>query len=74
MKSFIVDQSPRAGTVVIVNGTQDMLDVLDTVLEPGHYDVVISDSTNDAYSLIKRIRPHLVFGRVWTVRRTGLSS
>ena len=50
----------RSQTVVIVNGTQDMLEVLDTVLEPGHYDVVIADSTNDAYSLVKQIRPHLV--------------
>ena len=52
--------APRAQTVVVVNGTQDMLEALDTVLEPGHYDVVIADSTNDAYSLIKRVRPHLV--------------
>ena len=52
--------APRAHTVVVVNGTQDMLEVLDTVLEPGHYDVVIADSTNDAYSLIKRVKPHLV--------------
>lgn len=54
------ETAPRTQTVVIVNGTQDMLEVLDTVLEPGHYDVVIADSTNDAYSLIKRVRPHLV--------------
>jgi response regulator RpfG family c-di-GMP phosphodiesterase len=52
--------APRAHTVVVVNGTQDMLEALDTVLEPGHYDVVIADSTNDAYSLIKRVKPHLV--------------
>jgi DNA-binding response OmpR family regulator len=51
---------PTAQTVVVVNGTEDMLNMLDTVLEPGHYDVVISDSSNDAYSLIKRVRPHLV--------------
>ncbi len=50
----------RVPTVVIVNGTQDMLEVLDSVLEPGHYDVVIADSTNDAYSLIKDVKPHLV--------------
>jgi CheY-like chemotaxis protein len=54
------DTAPRAHTVVIVNGTGDMLEVLDTVLEPGRYDVVIADSTNDAYSLIKRVKPHLV--------------
>jgi CheY-like chemotaxis protein len=37
-----------------------MLEVLDSVLEPGHYDVVIADSTNAAYSLIKDVKPHLV--------------
>jgi len=57
----VTAQAPtRSQTVVLVNGTQDMLEVLDTVVEPGHYDVVIADSTNDAYSLIKQIRPHLV--------------
>lgn len=60
MKPVTAEQAPAAQTVVIVSGTPDMLDVLDTVLEPGHYDVVISDSTNDAYSLIKRVRPRLV--------------
>lgn len=60
MKPTAATAAPRAHSVVVVNGTQDMLDVLDTVLEPGHYDVVIADSTNDAYSLIKRVKPHLV--------------
>ena len=60
MRPATAERAPTAQTVVIVNGTQDMLDALDKVLEPGHYDVVISDSTNDAYSLIKRVRPHLV--------------
>lgn len=60
MRPATAERPPTAQTVVIVNGTQDMLNVLDKVLEPGHYDVVISDSTNDAYSLIKRVRPHLV--------------
>lgn len=60
MKPTATTAAPRAHSVVVVNGTQDMLEVLDTVLEPGHYDVVIADSTNDAYSLIKRVKPHLV--------------
>jgi len=60
MRLTAAETAPRAQTVVIVNGTQDMLEVLDTVLEPGHYDVVFADSTNDAYSLIRRVKPHLV--------------
>ena len=60
MRLTAAETAPRARTVIIVNGTQDMLEVLETVLEPGHYDIVIADSTNDAYSLIKRLRPHLV--------------
>ena len=60
MRLTAAETAPRARTVIIVNGTQDMLEVLETVLEPGHYDIAIADSTNDAYSLIKRLRPHLV--------------
>ena len=60
MTSTAETAAPKAHTVVMVNGSQDMLEALDTVLEPGHYDVVITDSTNDAYSLIKRVKPHLV--------------
>ena len=45
--------------VVIVNGSREMLDLLDSVLRPGHYDVVIA-STGDAYAIVKRVKPHLV--------------
>jgi len=60
MRNTVAPAVPTAQTVVIVNGTADMLEALDTVLEPGHYDVVIANSTNDAYTLIKRVKPHLV--------------
>jgi CheY-like chemotaxis protein len=46
--------------VVIVNGTTDMLSLLETVLEAGHYDVVFVESTEHAYSHIKRVQPNLV--------------
>ena len=36
---------------------------LETMLEPGHYDIVLADSTN-AYSLVKRVRPDLVLIRL----------
>src|SRR4051812_19367550 len=49
-----------AQKVVIVNGSSEMLDVLETVLDAGHYDVVFVESSQHAYSQIKRVQPNLV--------------
>ena len=49
-----------AQKVVIVNGTPEILDLLDTVLDAGHYDVVFVESSAHAYSQIKRVQPNLV--------------
>jgi PleD family two-component response regulator len=46
--------------VVIVNGTAQILDLLETVLDAGHYDVVFVESSQHAYSQIKRVKPNLV--------------
>lgn len=46
--------------VVIVNGSADMLEVIETVLDAGHYDVVFVESNERAYSQIKRVQPNLV--------------
>src|SRR3954470_5211127 len=46
--------------VVIVNGSSEILELLETVLEAGHYDVVFVESTEHAYSQIKRVQPNLV--------------
>jgi len=46
--------------VVIVNGSPDMLETLETVLDAGHYDVVFVESSEHAYSQIKRVLPNLV--------------
>ena len=46
--------------VVIVNGSSEILELLETVLEAGHYDVVFVESSAHAYSQIKRVRPDLV--------------
>ena len=46
--------------VVIVNGSPEMLDLLDTMLAAGHYNVVFVESTEHAYSQIKRVQPNLV--------------
>jgi PleD family two-component response regulator len=46
--------------VVIVNGTADVLALIDSALNSGHYDVVFVESSERAYSQIKRVRPELV--------------
>jgi PleD family two-component response regulator len=46
--------------VVVVNGSQEMLELLESVLDAGHYDVVFVTETEHAYSQIKRNRPQLV--------------
>ena len=55
-----VPATAGAQKVVIVNGSADMLDLLETVLAAGHYDVVFVESSDHAYSQIKRVMPHLV--------------
>ena len=49
-----------AQKVVIVNGSAEILELLDTVLDAGHYDVVFVESSQHAYSQIKRVQPNLV--------------
>src|SRR5262245_26875285 len=55
-----VEKSAPAQKVVIVNGSSEMLELLETVLEAGHYDVVFVESSAHAYSQIKRVQPNLV--------------
>ena len=52
--------SPATQRVVIVNGSTDMLTLLETVLDAGHYDVLFIESSEHAYSHIKRVQPNLV--------------
>ena len=56
--------NPTAATtaqkVVIVNGSSEILGLLEAALEAGHYDVVFVESNEHAYSQIRRIQPHLV--------------
>jgi PleD family two-component response regulator len=51
-----------AGTqkVVIINGSTEILELLETVLDAGHYDVIFVESSAHAYSQIKRVQPELV--------------
>ena len=46
--------------VVIVNGTTDLLDMVQPVLTAGHYDVVFVESNAHAYTNIKRAKPSLI--------------
>jgi CheY-like chemotaxis protein len=46
--------------VVVVNGTADVLALIDSALNSGHYDVVFVESSEHAYSQIKRVQPELV--------------
>jgi CheY-like chemotaxis protein len=49
-----------AQNVVIVNGSAEVIELLESVLDAGRYDVVLVESSTHAYSQIKRVRPHLV--------------
>jgi len=46
--------------VVVVNGSQEMLAMVEAVLDPGRYNIVFLDSSAHAYSDIKRLHPSLV--------------
>src|SRR5215510_8272844 len=54
------ESTTGAQKVVIVNGDAQILELLETVLDAGHYDVVFVESSAHAYSQIKRVRPDLV--------------
>src|SRR5262245_32086251 len=46
--------------VVIINGSPEVLELLETVLDAGHYDIVFVESSAHAYSQINRVKPDLV--------------
>ena len=49
-----------AQKVVVVNGSTEVLGMLDTVLDAGRYDMVFVESSEHAYSQIRKIVPNLV--------------
>lgn len=49
-----------AQKVVVVNGNTEVLGMLETVLDAGRYDMVFVESSDRAYSQIKKVAPHLV--------------
>src|ERR671911_1356217 len=46
--------------VVVVNGNTEVLGMLETVLDAGRYDMVFVESSERAYSQIKKVLPNLV--------------
>jgi|CXWL01.1.fsa_nt_gi PleD family two-component response regulator len=48
-----------AQTVVVVNGSTDVMGMLEDVLDDGRYDMVFVDASR-AYSQVKRVQPNLV--------------
>ena len=46
--------------VVVVNGSNEILELLESVLDAGHYNVVFVAETEHAYSQIKQARPNLI--------------
>ena len=53
--------SPQAvQKVVVVNGNAEVLSMLETVLDAGRYDVVFVETSDHAYSSIRKVRPNLV--------------
>jgi PleD family two-component response regulator len=46
--------------VVVVNGSTDVLGMLETALDAGRYDMVFVESGSRAYSQIKKVLPNLV--------------
>jgi CheY-like chemotaxis protein len=46
--------------VVVVNGSPEILEMLETVLDAGRYDMVFVESSTRAYSRVRHVQPDLV--------------
>jgi CheY-like chemotaxis protein len=62
---MLMPNTPRAVAapvqkVVVVNGTSDVLGMLESVLDAGRYDMVFIESGHRAYSQIRTVQPNLV--------------
>jgi len=53
-------QRSTSQQVVVVSKQSQLNGLLETVLDAGQYDVVFVESTEHAYSHIKRLTPHLI--------------
>jgi CheY-like chemotaxis protein len=59
MDTYSVAASPSQ-TVVIVDGNLSVVDMLESVLDEGRYDMVFVNASGGAYPEIKRLQPRLV--------------
>jgi CheY-like chemotaxis protein len=65
MMTTIETRAPLTGRstsqqVVVVSKQTQLNGLLETVLDAGQYDIVFVESTEHAYSHIKRLTPHLI--------------
>ena len=65
MMTITETRAPLTGSfasqqVVVVSKQSQLNGLLETVLDAGQYDVVFVESTEHAYSHIKRLTPHLI--------------
>src|SRR5688500_17791680 len=58
--------------VVVVNGNTEVLGMLEAVLDAGRYDMVFVESSDHAYSQIRKIIPNLVILCARIERMEGL--
>ena len=52
--------TPESQKVVVVNGSPEILELLETVLDAGRYDMVFVEASRHAYTRIKHVQPDLV--------------
>jgi CheY-like chemotaxis protein len=57
---FRTSRATAVQKVVMVNGTPELLELFETLLDSGNYDMVFVESTDHAYSQIKHVQPNLV--------------
>ena len=65
MQTITERATRRRGTsqpqrVVVVNGNSGLLEMLETVLDAGRYDMTFADAADHAYSSIRQVQPDLV--------------
>jgi PleD family two-component response regulator len=65
MQTITEQATRRRGTsqpqrVVVVNGNPGLLEMLETVLDAGRYDMTFAETADHAYSSIRQVQPDLV--------------
>jgi CheY-like chemotaxis protein len=59
-RNLVTPAATALRRVVVVNGNSDVLELLESALDGGRYDLLFADAGQHAYSLIKREHPDLV--------------